>query len=174
MIAGELPQNLRMVIIDEAPELLEQFSFNDGDLNKIYSLLADNPLLMEFRQDMENIKALLADHSCRKIPSVRLVQSEIDEVIRFLFMQFQRRRISVEDFDFCLEFFQFFKNAVADAGNVSVNHIASKILLDRPKQPSRRKSERDGCNAVHRNQTYFTSSSWGASSGFSPFSSLSL
>lgn len=141
LIAGELPQNLRMVIIDEAPELLEQFSFNDGDLNKIYSLLADNPLLMEFRQDMENIKALLADHSCRKIPSVRLVQSEIDEVIRFLFMQFQRRRISVEDFDFCLEFFQFFKNNnifgmhEGDsynfmAGEVNINSPVQTIILD--------------------------------------------
>ena len=136
-----MPQNLRMVIVDEAPELLEQFSFNDGDLNKIYSLLADNPLLMEFRQDMKNIKALLADHSCRKIPSVRLVQSGIDEVIRFLFMQFQRRRISVEDFDFCLEFFQFFKNNnifgmyEGDsynfmAGEVNINSPIQTIILD--------------------------------------------
>ena len=135
----QFPSNIHMVIIDESPELLESFSFQQKDLSILYKHLADYPPVLELEADMVAMEQLLSDHSCRRIKPLNY---DFSEISRYLFMQFHRKAISMDDFEFSLEFCQFFgknenifgmakdQHYELIAGTVELETTVQTIILD--------------------------------------------
>lgn len=127
---GQFPPNIHMVIIDESPELLESFSFQQKDLSILYKHLADYPPVLELEADMVAIEQLLSDHSCRLIKPLNY---DFAEISRYLFMQFHRKAIAMEEFEFALEFCQFFgknENIFGMAKDQHYEFIAGTVELE--------------------------------------------
>lgn len=96
----------------------------------MYELLADYPPVLDLKTDMIAVQQLLADHGCRRISQLKY---DFAEISRYLFMQFHKRAISVEAFEFALEFCQFFGRNHNIFGIMKDQHyefIAGTVVLE--------------------------------------------
>lgn len=96
----------------------------------MYKHLADYPPVLELEADMVTIEQLLSDHSCRRIKPLNY---DFAEISRYLFMQFHRKAIAMEEFEFALEFCQFFgknENIFGMAKDQHYEFIAGTVELE--------------------------------------------
>lgn len=111
LFAQAIPTNIELIIIDEAPNLLENFSFRASQIMKIYDIFRWNENIAAIFEENWTFKVIqkLQDRGSHFIGDICLNEFKA-EIRKYLWACRERNSISVDEQEFINQFVGFFSN----------------------------------------------------------------
>ena len=102
-------ETVGFVIVDEAPSLMEYFSLNNEEINRIHSIFNNRELSAIFNTDIQYIRTKCEDGGCYRIPQLNTLRKS-KEIIQYIHKKFAHEDMFSEDFELIKTFLNFFSS----------------------------------------------------------------